>query len=305
MVIYQHDSAIAHTVPTGHPERPDRLIRLTEMLDKDFGDVARKQAPLASEAQLALIHDQTYLEHLYDFAPESGLRAIDGDTYLSPQTIEAAKRGAGAACAAVDDLMTGTQDTAFVAMRPPGHHAEPDRAMGFCFFANAAIAAVHAQKTYGIENVAVLDFDVHHGNGTQASFVGKSDCYYASTHQMPLFPGTGHIAEDKTILNQPLRAGMDGRDVLDAWVPLLRDLEKAGPELVIISAGFDAHINDPLASIAMQSSDFYEVTSRIVALADKTAQGRVISLLEGGYDLDALAHSARYHLKALMRQGDA
>lgn len=302
MVIYQHDSAIAHGVPTGHPERPNRLIRLNEMLDRDFADVARKQAPLATDAQLALIHDEAYLQHLYSFAPDTGLRAIDGDTYLSPHTIEAAKRGAGAACAAVDDVMTGQQDTAFVAMRPPGHHAEPNRAMGFCFFANAAIAAVHAQQTYGIENVAVLDFDVHHGNGTQASFVGKSDCYYASTHQMPLFPGTGHVVEDKAILNQPLRAGMDGQDVLEAWAPLLQALEKAGPDLIIISAGFDAHINDPLASIEMQSSDFYEVTSRIVALADKTAQGRVISLLEGGYDLDALAKSAHYHLKALMRK---
>ena len=303
MVIYQHHSAAKHEVPTGHPERPERITHLTKMLDKDFADITRKQAPLGSREMLSLIHDETYLATLFSLAPDNGLRAIDGDTYLSPDSLEAALRGVGGACAAVDDVMTGAAETAFVAMRPPGHHAEPDRAMGFCFFSNAAIAAVHARQTYGIENVAVLDFDVHHGNGTQASFEGQPYCYYASTHEMPLFPGTGQVAEDKTILNQPLRSGMDGADVLAAWAPLLADLERHAPELIIISAGFDAHHDDPLASIEMQSSDFYEVTSRIMALADKTAGGRVVSLLEGGYDLDALAESAHYHLKALMGKG--
>ena len=300
MVIYQHESAAKHEVPTGHPERVERITHLTKMLDEAFVDVTRKRAPLAQRQTLSLIHDEAYLARLFGLAPENVLRAIDGDTYLSPHSLEAALRGVGGACAAVDDVMTGTADSAFVAMRPPGHHAEPDRAMGFCFFSNAAIAAVHAQKTYGIENVAVLDFDVHHGNGTQASFEGRPHCYYASTHEMPLFPGTGQVAEDESILNQPLRSFMDGSDVLAAWAPLLADLERCAPELIIISAGFDAHRDDPLASIEMQSSDFYELTSRIMALAEKTAGGRVVSLLEGGYDLDALAGSAQYHLKALM-----
>ena len=300
MVIYQHESAVKHAVPTGHPERPERITHLTKMLDKEFSDIARKQAPIAQRQTLSLIHDETYLSTLFALAPENGLQAIDGDTYLSPHSLEAALRGVGGACAAVDDVMTGVADSAFVAMRPAGHHAEPQRAMGFCFFSNAAIAAVHARKAYGIENVAVLDFDVHHGNGTQASFVGQPHCYYASTHEMPLFPGTGQVSEDETILNQPLRSGMDGTDVLAAWAPLLADLERSAPELIIISAGFDAHRDDPLASIEMQSSDFYEVTSRITALAQKTPSGRVVSLLEGGYDLDALADSAHYHIIALL-----
>lgn len=299
MIMYHHESALKHEVPTGHPERPARLASIMAMLDQDFADVTRKTAPLASLEQLALVHHGAYLEALFDLAPDSGLRAIDGDTYLSAHSIEAAQRGAGAACAGVDDVMTGTADTAFIAMRPPGHHAEPDRAMGFCFFSNAAIAAGYAKHAYGIEKVAVLDFDVHHGNGTQACFAQMKNCFYASTHEMPLFPGTGHVQDDKHILNQPLRAGMDGTDVLAAWAPLLAALEQEAPELIIISAGFDAHQDDPLASIEMRSADFYELTNRIMSLADATAGGRVVSLLEGGYDCAALARSASYHLAAL------
>ena len=299
MIIYQHDSARLHHVPTGHPERPERIDAVNACLAQDFGHLTYRQAPRATKQTVALIHNDEYIEALFDAAPEHGLRGIDGDTYLSPNTLDAAMRGVGAACAAVDDVMRGEADTAFVAMRPPGHHAEPDRAMGFCFFASAAIAARHAQDTYGIDNVAVLDFDVHHGNGTQASLIGKAHCYYASTHEMPLFPGTGQVSDDKTILNQPMQAGMAGKDMLDAWQPLLSDLAKIGPELIILSAGFDAHQDDPLANLQLQSSDFYELTSRIMSLAQTSANGRVVSLLEGGYDLSALGSSVSYHLQAL------
>lgn len=302
MIIYHHESAALHQVPTGHPERPARIKSVLAMLEADFGQHERKAAPLVTRDQLALIHDEAYLDALFAAVPTDGMRGIDGDTYLSPHTLEAAQRGAGAACGAVDDVMSGRASTAFVAMRPPGHHAEPDRAMGFCFFSNAAIAARHAQQAYGIENVAVLDFDVHHGNGTQAAFVGKKHCYYASTHEMPLFPGTGQVSEEVTVLNQPMRSGMDGGDMIEAWQPLLADLAKAGPELIVISAGFDAHLNDPLASLRLVSDDFYEVTSRIMALAEKTAGGRIVSLLEGGYDLAALAQSTRAHLRALSQE---
>ena len=227
--------------------------------------------------------------------------AIDGDTFLSPTSLVAASRAAGGACQAVDAVMTGKSETAFVAMRPPGHHAEPDKAMGFCFFSNAAIAAQHARHTYGIENVAVLDFDVHHGNGTQAAFWQEQHCYYASTHEMPLFPGTGAMNETGTgtILNQPLLAGMNGASMQDAWASLLGQLEKAKPELVIISAGFDAHEDDPLANIELKSEDFYELTAQIMSFAQTTSQGRVVSLMEGGYNIQRLTESVRFHLKAL------
>ena len=302
MRLYHHPDAILHHVPTGHPERPDRITSVMKMLDDDFPELQRQRAPMAQEAQLAAIHDEAYLEALYAMVPSHGLVGIDGDTYLSPESVDIAKKGAGAACAAIDDVMTGASQTAFVAMRPPGHHAEPDRAMGFCLFSNAAIAAAHAQKTYGISRVAVLDFDVHHGNGTQAAFWDRPDCLYASTHQMPLYPGTGHSDETGkgNIFNQPLAAGMDGNDVRTAWQSLLGKLAAAGPELIIISAGFDAHQADPLAGLEMQSSDFYELTSSIMSLAEKTADGRVISLLEGGYDLDALTSSVHCHITAML-----
>ena len=304
MVIFSHDHAHLHLVPTGHPERPERITTIYDMLDQEFCHIKRQPAPLASLAQLSLVHTDRYLDRLFANAPTNGLRGIDGDTYLSPDSLDVAKRAAGASCAAVDYVMAGKTETAFVAMRPPGHHAEPDRAMGFCFFSNAAIAAIHAQKTYGIERVAVLDFDVHHGNGTQAAFWDKSHCYYASSHEMPLFPGTGHETETGTgsIINQPLRSGMGGDDVLAAWRPMLQRLEAVGPELIIISAGFDAHKDDPLASLQMSASDFYELTSQIMTLAENTAEGRVVSLLEGGYNLSALSQSVKCHLQALLRQ---
>ena len=301
MILYHHPDAILHKVPTGHPERPERILTLHDMIDDRFPSLMRAHAPLTDYDTLALVHHSTYLENLFSACPEQGLQGIDGDTYLSPKSLEVAMRGVGAACASVDDVMTNKSQTAFVAMRPPGHHAEPDKAMGFCFFSNAAIAARYAQKQYGIGPVAVLDFDVHHGNGTQAAFWDDKSCLYASTHEMPLFPGSGAQSEEGcgNIYNLPLRARMEGQDVLDAWRRLLSQLEAKAPELILVSAGFDAHADDPLASIEMQATDFYELTCMITEFADKVANGRVISLLEGGYNLDALAASAEQHLCAL------
>ena len=301
MIIYHHPDTILHKVPTGHPERPERILTLHDMIDDRFPSLTREHAPLTDYDTLGLVHHSSYLESLFDACPEQGLQGIDGDTYLSPKSLEVAMRGVGAACASVDDVMMNKSQTAFVAMRPPGHHAEPDKAMGFCFFSNAAIAARYAQKQYGIGHVAVLDFDVHHGNGTQAAFWDDKSCLYASTHEMPLFPGSGAQSEEGcgNVYNLPLRARMNGQDVLDAWRRLLSQLEAQAPELIIISAGFDAHADDPLASIEMQATDFYELTSMITEFADKVANGRVISLLEGGYNLDALASSAEQHLCAL------
>lgn len=301
MIIYHHPDAIHHKAPTGHPERPERILTLHDMLEDKFPALSRMLAPTTDYDTLSLVHQTSYLDALFKASPEQGLQGIDGDTYLSPQSLEVAMRGVGAACAAVDDVMSDRSQTAFVAMRPPGHHAEPDRAMGFCFFSNAAIAARYAQKHYGIGNVAVLDFDVHHGNGTQAAFWEDPSCLYASTHEMPLFPGSGAQSEEGcgNIFNQPLRAAMNGEDVISGWRLLLSQIEAKSPDLILISAGFDAHIDDPLASIEMQATDFYEVTALITELADKTANGRIISLLEGGYDLQALAQSADQHLCAL------
>ena len=302
MLIFEDwDAAKSHHVPSGHPERPARITAVQTVLAEAFSDVPRRAAIQASYEQLSLVHHHSYLEHLYDAVPETGLTGIDGDTFLSPASLSAAEKAAGAGCAAVDAIFQYETQSAFVAMRPPGHHAEPDRAMGFCFFSNAAIAARYAQKAYGISHVAVLDFDVHHGNGTQAAFWQDPTCFYASTHEMPLFPGTG--ATDETgagsIFNQPVPAGCTGPMMAQAWDQLLARLEAVAPELVIISAGFDAHQDDPLASCALQSSDFYEITAKICGLADKVAQGRVLSLLEGGYDLPALSSSVQHHLQAL------
>ena len=301
MIIIRHKDALSHIVPDGHPERPERWQAVNDMIEADFAHHPSIEAEMASDEQLALVHSEAYLETLFNSVPETGLNALDGDTFLSPSTLQAARRAAGGACQAVDAVMSHKAQTAFVAMRPPGHHAEPDRAMGFCFFSNAAIAARHARSAYGIDNVAVLDFDVHHGNGTQAAFWDDKHCYYASTHEMPLFPGTGNQSEtgQGTIMNQPLSAGMDGHDMREGWQLLLSQLKAAKPELILLSAGFDAHIDDPLANIEMQSHDFYELTAMIMSFAEKTANSRVISLLEGGYNIPRLTESVRYHLKAL------
>jgi acetoin utilization deacetylase AcuC-like enzyme len=305
-LLITHPACLQHLTPRGHPERPDRLRAVEQALEAEkFQMLARVQAPLAPLEVVALCHPMDYIEAVRDEAPKEGIIHLDADTAMSPGTFEAALRAAGGAVHAVDEVVTKKAANAFAATRPPGHHAETARPMGFCLFDNAAIAARYAQDRHGIGNVAIIDFDVHHGNGSQEIFWSDKTVMYCSTHQMPLFPGTGatgETGEHNTVVNAPLRPG-DGPAAFRAAfesriLPRLADFK---PELVIISAGFDAHMRDPLANINLEEADFAWATQKIMDLADRTAGGRVVSLLEGGYDLQALGNSVAAHVGALMR----
>ncbi|MCA1454361.1 histone deacetylase family protein [Bradyrhizobium sp. BRP22] len=304
-LLLTHPACLDHLTPPGHPERPDRLRAVAEVLGEErFSALSRGEAPEGSLDSVMLCHGELYVGELRHVAPTSGLVYIDGDTSMSPGTWEAVMRGVGGAVAAADAVLSGEHQNAFVAVRPPGHHAEASRPMGFCFFDNAAIAARHAQRKFGIGRVAVVDFDVHHGNGTQDIFWADPTVMYCSTHQMPLFPGTGsrgERGEHDTIVNAPLAPEDGGAQFRSAFDNLiLPQLEKFGPELVIISAGFDAHYRDPLASLNLRAEDFGWVTHKLLDLADRHADGRVVSVLEGGYDLQGLKESVAAHVTALM-----
>jgi acetoin utilization deacetylase AcuC-like enzyme len=300
-----HPSALDHQTPPGHPERPDRIRAIERILEHErFAPLHREQAPMGTPQMAALAHPQAYVDAIAEVAPKEGMVAIDADTTMSPGTYEAAMRGVGAAVQGVDEVMTGKVKNAFSAMRPPGHHAERTRAMGFCFYNNAAIAARHAQKAHGAERVAIMDWDVHHGNGSQDIFWNDPSVMYASTHQMPLYPGTGAVSErgdHGTIVNTPLSPG-DGseifREALDTVV--LPRLAAFGPDLIVISAGFDAHWRDPLANLNLTEADFGWATVKLMELAEKRCQGRIVSVLEGGYDLEGLSRSVAAHVTALM-----
>ena len=289
----------------GHPERPDRLRAIEHQLDKErFQSLARVSAPLAERKAVIRVHPESYLEALEEASPTDGLMALDADTVMCPKTLEAAWRAAGGAIAAVDEVMGGTADTAFVAMRPPGHHASADTPMGFCFLNNVAIAARHAKAAHGAERVAIVDFDVHHGNGTQEIFWADKSVLFCSTHQAPFYPGTGGINETGkfgTIVNAPLFAGASGDTFQEALADrVLPRVDDFAPDLILISAGFDAHERDPLGGLRLKEQDFSEATKRLLDIADRRCKGRVVSLLEGGYDIDALARSASAHVLALM-----
>ena len=304
-LLVSHPASLDHLTPPGHPERPDRMRAVAQILGESrFDKLLREEAPEGSLDVVRLCHDEHYVEELRRIAPDKGLIYLDGDTSMSPGTWEAVMRGVGGAVAATDAVMSGRAVNAFVAMRPPGHHAEISKPMGFCFFDHAAIAARHAQRKYGIARAAVVDFDVHHGNGTQDIFWADPTMMYCSTHQMPLFPGTGasgERGEHDTVVNAPL-APNDGsarfRAAFDNLI--LPQLTKFAPELIVISAGFDAHRRDPLANINLDAEDFGWVTRKLIDVADSSASGRVVSVLEGGYDLQGLKESVAAHVTALM-----
>jgi len=301
-------SALEHVTPPGHPEQVARLIRiLTALADPEFATLERVRAPMAEDSALLRAHPESYLNAIREAAPEQGWAQIDGDTFMSPGSLEAAYHAAGGCMRAVDMVMQGRVQNAFVAMRPPGHHAEETTAMGFCLFSNVALAAKHALDHHGLSRVAVVDFDVHHGNGTQNVLASEARALFCSTHQMPLFPGTGYAHETgdhDNVVNVPLSAG-DGRTAFEAAMEgtILPRVYAFKPELILISAGFDAHRADPLANIELVEQDFAWITARLCDIAEAHCGGRVVSTLEGGYDLDALAASVAAHVQVLMERG--
>ncbi len=302
--LISHEDCADHITPPGHPEQVARLDAVLGALE-GF-DLQRVKAPLAAEDDLLRVHPQAHIDAIRAAAPDAGWRSLDADTHMSVGTLKAAYRGAGGVVRAVDMVLGGEVRNAFVAMRPPGHHAERQTAMGFCFFGNVAIGAKYALDHHGLERVAIVDFDVHHGNGTQDLVEDDARILFCSTHQSPLFPGTGAADEVGVgnVLNVPLPEGTGSqafRDVITQIV--LPRLDAFSPQLVIISAGFDAHMNDPLAGMRLTTEDFGWVTARLCDVADAHCEGKVVSSLEGGYDLAALGASAAAHVKVLEERG--
>jgi acetoin utilization deacetylase AcuC-like enzyme len=303
-LLFSHESSARHDTGQGHPERPDRIRAVMEALAADrFDALDRREAPEADLADLDRVHPAGYVERLLAAVPEDGLVRIDPDTVMSPESGEAALRASGAIIAAIDAVAAGAADNAFCAVRPPGHHAEPGRSMGFCLFNNIAVGALHARAAHGLEKIAVVDFDVHHGNGTQAVFESDPGLLFASTHEYPLYPGTGAASETGVgnVFNVPLasgsgsaefRAGVEGH-----ILPALREFR---PDLILVSAGFDGHARDPLASLRLVEDDYAWITRELCALAGELCGGRLVATLEGGYDLDALAASVSAHVGEML-----
>lgn len=302
--VYTHPSSHLHVTPPGHPERVARIQTVDRVLGEDrFAGLDRAEPPKATEDQLKRAHDSGYVEKIYAASPDDGIVSLDADTHMVKDSLDAALHAAGANVAAVDAVMAGQTKAAFCALRPPGHHAERDRAMGFCLFSNIAIGALHAIESLGAGRVAIMDFDVHHGNGTQDVFWSDPRVMFSSTHQMPLYPGTGapsETGEHGNIANAPLGPMTGGSEMRAAFENrVLPAIRKHEPDLIMISAGFDAHVNDPLANLMWTAEDFRWATERIVDLAAELCDGRVVSTLEGGYDLDGLAESVAAHLEVL------
>lgn len=305
-LIYSHPDCLEHRPGPHHPESPERLLAVLGALKAaEFADLRWRDPPLGTREQLLRVHTPAYVDSVEARAPAQGLRALDGgDTIMSPGTLRAVLRCVGAACAGVDAVVAGEADNVFCATRPCGHHAEAAAAMGFCVFNQAAAAALHARAAHGLQRVAVIDFDVHHGNGTQNAFWDDADLFYASSHQSPFYPGTGARHETGVagnIVNVPLARGCGSaqfraRMAADVF-PALR---RFGAELVIVSAGFDAHRLDPLGGLDLTDDDFGWVTRQLLQVADESAQGRLVSILEGGYSLEGLASGSAAHVRALM-----
>lgn len=304
-IYFTHPACAGHDPGPQHPESPQRLLAISRALsDRAFDRLERREAPKGGLAPIARVHPQAFIDTILATVPAENRAWLDADTIVSPGSGEAALRAVDAVCAAVDAVAGGEAQNAFCAVRPPGHHAEPAHAMGFCLFNNAAIAARHARAVHGMERIAVVDFDVHHGNGTQAAFWDDFAAFYGSSHQMPGYPGSGGADETGargTIVNVPLAPGAGSREFRDAYTAvILPALTAFRPDFLVISAGFDAHAADPLADLMVQTPDFGWLTRELMAVADAACGGRIVSVLEGGYDLDALGASVAAHVLALM-----
>lgn len=299
-----HPDCLLHNMGTGHPEKPSRInaIEVQMTISHLRDSVLYYEAPLATRQQLARVHDVKYIDRILNFNDKQGYSYLDPDTVLTTQTPQAALRAAGALIHATDLVLTNKHNVAFCNIRPPGHHALRDQAMGFCFFNNIAIGAVHAIEKYGLSRVAILDFDVHHGNGTEAIFIDEPRVMLCSTFQHPFYPGVGADTVSDHIINVPLPAGTTGdkfrEAIVERWLPALH---KFAPQMIFISAGFDAHEDDNMSDLRLRDDDYAWVTQEALAIADKYAQGRIVSTLEGGYELQALGRSVAAHLKALIR----
>lgn len=304
--IFSHDAAFGHVTPPGHPERVARIKAVLQALRLIDG-LTWQDAPVAEQSEILRCHPESYLKRIADSIPDEGYVSLDADTHVSSGSLDAAMRGLGGCLAAVDAVLAGEAANAFVAMRPPGHHAERETAMGFCLFGNAAIAAKRALDHHGLSRVAVLDFDVHHGNGTQDLLWNETRTLFCSSHQMPLYPGSGSAHETgahDNVINTPLAPMTGGAEMRRAWGDIiLPSVDDFAPELIIISAGFDAHARDPLANLTWTEDDFTWLTQAICDVAEVHCGGRVVSTLEGGYDLEALAASTAAHVRVLMERG--
>jgi acetoin utilization deacetylase AcuC-like enzyme len=306
--LYMHDDCLGHVTPPGHPERVARLEAIARALAApDFAALDRRKAPVGAREDILLCHPGGYVDRIAAAIPDEGWVSLDADTHVSAGSMQAALRAVGGCVAAVDAVLSGEVANAFVACRPPGHHAERETAMGFCLFGNVAIAARHAMERHGLSRVAIVDFDVHHGNGTQDLLWDEPRALFVSSHQMPLYPGSGHPHETgahDNVMNVPLAPMTDGNAMRRVYesevIPALLDWR---PELLLISAGFDAHAADPLANLEWTAEDFAWLTGRLCDVAEDVCEGRVVSTLEGGYDLDALGLSVAAHVRVLMERG--
>ena len=305
--VYSHSACLSKENGEGHPERKERLESILDSIQRiDDISIDLKEAPKAQNKDINLVHPQSYLEEIFEMIPSQGLVGVEkepyADTLLCPDSKEAILRACGSGISASKDLMDGSSKRVFCAVRPPGHHAETNRVNGFCFLNNAAVAARYLQSNYDIKKIAIIDFDVHHGNGTQEIFYNDNSVLYGSIHQHPLFPGTGLESEigAGNIFNAPIEAGTSSEEFLRVFnEKILVNVENFEPEVIIISAGFDAHKRDPLATINLNSEDYFTMTQDIVGIANRHSKGRVISFLEGGYDLQALSESIQSHFKGL------
>ena len=301
MRVFTHPACVAHEPGPAHAERPERLRAVTEALRATYPDLVWTDAPQATREQLSRVHDAALIAQVLDTQVDAAIQ-LDPDTFMSPGSAEAALRCAGAGVAAVDAVLSGSEKRVFCAVRPPGHHATASVAMGFCLFNSIAVAAAHALGAHGLERVAIVDFDVHHGNGTQAIFENDARVLFISSHQLPLYPDSGRAEERGVgnIINAPLPPGTRSEGFREVWErDLLPALDAFAPQLLLISAGFDAHRLDPLAQLELEADDYRWITERLVAIAERHAQGRVVSMMEGGYDLEGLRLCSVAHLGAL------